>query len=119
MKSVLLTIILFVAAIACRAQSVNISGTVNDKKLHLKWSIDSNELTDRFEVEKSYDGINFTTAALVFTSEKKGSEEYKFYEAAPPAGTIYYRLKIWNYNNGIIFSKVLSFPFKQEKKNDS
>ena len=87
-----------------------------NNKLQLNWSTDSNELTDRFEVEKSFNGSSFTTAALVFTSEKKGPEDYKFYEKIPSNGMIYYRIKIYGYDKTVKFSKVILFTLSAEEK---
>jgi len=44
------------------------SGNLNSNKVTLNWAVALNETTDRFEVERSIDGVNFTTAALVFTN---------------------------------------------------
>jgi hypothetical protein len=116
MKKILLTSFLIAAFIAGRSQSISFSGNISNNKLKLNWSTDSNELADRFEVEKSSNGTSFTTAALVFTSEKKGPEDYKFYENIPSGGTVYYRIKIYGYDKTIKFSKVISFSLNLEEK---
>ena len=116
MKKIILTCILITALLAGRSQSISFTGNFSNNKLQLNWSTDSNELTDRFEVEKSYNGSSFTTAALVFTSEKKGPEDYKFYEKMSPNGKIYYRIKIYGYDKTVKFSKVISFALSAEEK---
>jgi hypothetical protein len=86
---------------------LSFSGNLNNNKVVLSWSIASNETTDRFDVERSVDGLNFTTAALVFTSEKSGTESYKFYENIPVTGKIYYRLKMYDKNQTFSYSKII------------
>jgi hypothetical protein len=73
----------------------------------LNWSVDSNEATDKFEVERSFDGVNFKMAALVFTSEKKGNEDYKFFERLKSGDKVYYRIKRWYNNETIKYSKIV------------
>ena len=73
----------------------------------LQWLIDKNETADRFDVERSADGINFTMAALVFTSEKNGNENYMFYENLNNKRKVYYRLKMYNKSQSINYSKTL------------
>jgi hypothetical protein len=114
MKKIILTCILITAVLAGRSQSISFTGNFSNNKLLLNWSTDSNELTDRFEVEKSYNGLNFSTAALIFTSEKKGPEEYKFHEKLSSSGKIYYRIKIYGYDKTVKFSKVISFSIEEK-----
>jgi len=116
MKKIILTCILITAILAGRSQSISLTGIFSNNKLQLNWSTDSNELTDRFEVEKSYNGSSFITAALVFTSEKKGPEDYKFHENMSPRGTVYYRIKVYGYDKTVKFSKVISFSTSAEDK---
>ena len=77
-----------------------------NNKIYLQWIIADNENADRIEVEKSMDGKNFTTAALVFCSETIGKETNKFYEAAP-RGLAIYRLKIIEKNAKVSYSQIL------------
>jgi hypothetical protein len=39
-------------------------------------------LSDRFEIEKSYDGKTFTSTGLMLSTTKTGSETYSFSETA-------------------------------------
>src|SRR5690606_36715260 len=52
----------------------------DEGKVYLEWTVEKNSESNLFEVETSRDGKNFRLAAVVFTSEKKGQEAYKFYE---------------------------------------
>ena len=75
-------------------------------KIHLEWIIGENENANHIEVERSVDGKNFSTVALVLCSETIGKERYKFFEAAPKALAMY-RLKIFDKNSKINYSQVL------------
>src|SRR4030095_5861161 len=102
------------AAIDSRMQSgsapiriISFQGNIENDKISLQWTIDENETTDRFELEKNSDGKNVSMAALVFTSEKTGEEKYMFYERPKKINTVYYRLKIYTKSQDINYSKVL------------
>ena len=68
-------------------------GNLNNNKVNLKWTIAENEIAEKFEVEKSVDGENFTTAALVFSSEKNGMANYQYAEAMKTE-KVFYRLRM-------------------------
>lgn len=78
-----------------------------NKKVYLQWAITENETAERFEVERSADGKKFSTAALVFTSEKEGDEMYRFYESSVNE-KIFYRLKMYGKNSKAEYSQILA-----------
>lgn len=88
---------------------VSFQGNQNRNDITLNWVVDKNETADRFEVEKSTDGKDFTTAGSVFSSEKAGQENYIFSEKTPITGKIIYRLKIFDKNGKSGYSKILVF----------
>ncbi len=88
---------------------ISFQGNQDYNKIMLNWSVDQNETADRFELEKSFDGRNFTTAAIVFSTENSGVENYSFKETAPVAGKIIYRLKIFDKNQKAGYSNNLVF----------
>lgn len=75
----------------------------------LIWKTASERNTDRFEIEKSFDGINWehigTQKAVGNTN---GESEYTFYDNAPKVGNNYYRLKIADYDQSYEYSKVIN-----------
>jgi len=87
-------------------------GNSNNNKVSLLWSVENNETVALFEVQKSFDGKEFKAAALVFTSEKKGTEDYMFYETLPVFEKVMYRLKITGKTNEVSYSRILSFQNK-------
>jgi hypothetical protein len=74
----------------------------------LKWTVASNQTGDRFEIEKSADGIHFTTAAVMFASQKMNSETYSFKDMDNTAGTVYYRLAMINKDQSLTYSSIVS-----------
>lgn len=83
-----------------------------NNKSQLNWRLGNNELVGQFEVERSYDGKEFSTVALVFTSEKTGIEDYMFYETIPTYEKVMYRLKITSKTNEVSYSRILIFQNK-------
>jgi hypothetical protein len=104
--------------IALPVKLIVFQGNLNSNKVTLQWIVGQNETAERFEVERSFDGINFTTAALVFTTGKTGSENYMFYENLTNSGKVYYRLKMYDKSQAINYSKILAFQTTASKSNE-
>jgi len=101
-------------------QLVNFQGNINkENKATLKWTIANNEIVDQFEVQRSYDGIEFKTIGIVFTSEKTGSEDYMFYETISSFDKVMYRLKIIGKGNDVSYSRILVFQTKLTTNNNN
>ncbi|HEY3249502.1 MAG TPA: hypothetical protein VGK25_00145, partial [Ignavibacteria bacterium] len=83
-------------------------GNMENNKITLHWNVAQNELSNRFEVERSADGKNFTSAGVVVATTKSGSEYYSFTETTDN-DKIYYRLKMYNKKDVAEFSKTLVF----------
>src|SRR6266496_3165128 len=90
----------------------------SNNKVVLNWTAFSNETIDRFEVERSFDGKNFTTAGLVFGTEKMGKENFTFYETIDYQDKIFYRLKMYDKNESASYSKILVFSTPVNENND-
>jgi hypothetical protein len=93
---------------------VSFKGNFSHDKAVLEWVISKNEIADRFDVERSDDGVRFAMVALVFTSEKNGNENYMFYENLHGAKKVYYRLKMYDKSGAINYSKTLTFQAKAQ-----
>lgn len=72
----------------------------------LNWTVGENETAERFEIEKSSDGKNFTLAALVFGTDKPETGNYRFYEKAG-SKKIIYRIKLINKNRETHYSTIV------------
>ncbi|HEY3249501.1 MAG TPA: T9SS type A sorting domain-containing protein, partial [Ignavibacteria bacterium] len=90
---------------------ISFQGNMNNSKVSLQWTVAENEINDHFEVEKSIDGKGFETAGIIVASSKYGSETYSFNEAMNTE-RIYYRLKMFDKNQVITYSKILMFISK-------
>jgi hypothetical protein len=91
---------------------LNFQGNVNGSKSNLQWTVAENETGYAFELEKSYDGKNFNTAALVFTTTKTGTENYSYKEEMNRSA--FYRLKMINKDNSISYSKIIKLSVEKE-----
>ena len=87
---------------------VSFNGNLNNNKVSLQWVVAENEITDHFEVEKSIDGKDFTTAALVFGTDKPGSQNYQYAETMN-ADKMFYRLRMTDKSQVATYSKILMF----------
>ena len=83
---------------------LNFQGNLSKTQAQLNWTVAENETGNYFEVERSNDGKNFTTVAVVSTTQKQGNESYMYSEALV---TAYYRLRIVNKDKSASYSKVL------------
>jgi hypothetical protein len=87
---------------------VNFSGSVNKNRTQLQWMVAENETARNFEIQRSTNGIDFTTAGTVSASTKSGDENYSFTENIS-AERVMYRLKMYDNNYKAEYSKILVF----------
>ena len=85
----------------------NLKCSIQKDRVSLEWMTYHNELASQIEVESSREGMNFSMAALVFSTEKKDSDVYYFHEKAK-AGKLFYRLKILHKDQAIRYSAIVS-----------
>ncbi|MER3463807.1 MAG: hypothetical protein C4329_04690 [Chitinophagaceae bacterium] len=90
-------------------QLVNFEGNLNNRKVSLEWMTAQNETASLFEIQRSFGGANFNTVALLFASEKDGTETYTYGETLNGTGSVYYRLKMYDVDQKINYSKILAF----------
>lgn len=83
-------------------------GSKNKNNVQLQWDVSINEIANTFEVERSADGRNFETVAMLLGTEKTGNETYSYSEANEDA-KVYYRLRMTDKSNVVSYSKVLVF----------
>lgn len=88
------------------ARLISIDGSISNNKVVLNWVVGGNETADRFEVEKSSDGKNFTMAALVFGTDLPDTGKYQFYEKAGNQ-KVSYRIKLINKDKQTEYSAVV------------
>jgi hypothetical protein len=82
---------------------------IGTEAVALAWNTATEANTDRFEVERSTDGVSFTRIKSVMANGNSVSAlNYAYRDAILPAGasTLYYRLRIVDYDNSVVYSPV-------------
>lgn len=74
--------------------TIFVASQSKNNKVNINWTVDNNETANYFELEKSINGKRFATAAIIFCSEKNGTENYMFYETNKDKDNVSYRLKM-------------------------
>ncbi len=93
------------------------TAVVSDQITKLKWTTEEELNNDHFEIERSIDGLNFSTVGYVTSPETvAGSKKtYGFSEDLANLknnGTVYYRLKQVDKDGNSSFSKTLSVQLR-------
>lgn len=98
---------------------ISFQGNLNkNNKVTLTWTAAENETVDHFEVERSTNGKDFTTAALVFATEKRGNEDYMYFETINSNDKVMFRLKMFDKDQDIDYSKILVFQTRSVNSNE-
>jgi hypothetical protein len=98
---------------------VRFQGNMNkNNKVTLNWTVSDNETVHSFEIERSYNGRDFTTVGIVFATEKRGTENYMFYETVNNGDKVMYRLKMIDKGHDVDYSRILIFLTKTSITND-
>jgi hypothetical protein len=98
---------------------MNFQGNMNKNyKVTLNWTVADNETVNSFEVQRSFNGKDFTTVGVVFASEKYGTENYMFYETPTNSDKVMYRLKMIDKNHDVDYSRILIFQSKSMSNTD-
>ena len=85
------------------------SATRENNYAHLLWTTEKMERIQRFEVEKSLDGIHFQKIQTFQIKSKTTSfQKFKYYDPKSSEVTAYYRIKIIYTNNSAAYSAVES-----------
>jgi hypothetical protein len=103
------------APITLPIKLTSFQGSLTADKTQLQWSVAENETGDLFEVQRSSEGKNFSTVAIVSTTQKQGAESYSYKEIAQSIA--YYRLRIINKDRSATYSKVLLIKSQIEAGN--
>lgn len=111
-QSTALTIVIRTPGLPLPVKLIRFQGNMNNNKVTLNWTAAENETVDRFEVERSFDGLNFSTDALVLGTEKAGKQDYVFYETVNNRDRIFYRLKMFDKSGAIDYSRILIFQIR-------
>ena len=83
----------------------NFSGVVKQFTGSLRWEVDNSAELQKFELERSNDGKNFSTIAVINGELNKGSYNYEDPDLLIPF--TYYRLKITEIGGKVFYSNIL------------
>jgi hypothetical protein len=98
---------------------INFQGNMNkNNKVTLNWTVADNEISSNFEIERSFNGRDYTTVGVQFASEKMGTENYMFYETTNGTDKVMYRLKMTDKNHEVDYSRILIFQLKSTTTNN-
>lgn len=90
-------VFLQVFSMNCKAleeKFLNFSGIVNNSYAQLKWIPKNQNDLGMYEIERSYDGINFEKISVIRTSESLNKTGYIFIDPDRLNAGVYYRLKM-------------------------
>lgn len=77
------------------------------EKVHLNWSTDKEMNNSHFEVERSFDGVEWTKVAVIFGAGNSNiSNKYSYNEKMIYSPVIYYRLRQVDVDSRFLFSSV-------------
>ena len=88
---------------------LNFNGTIiNDRSL-LKWTSQNEDNIKEYEIEKSMDGIHFSTTGKVLPMKGRNEAGYTFIDQERISNAVYYRLKLITADNGSNkYSKIIT-----------
>ncbi len=96
------------ASLPLPVKLVSFQGALNKNKVDLTWLVADNQTAKTFEVQRSTNGTDFTTAAIIPASQKSGDENYSFTENTS-SSRVLYRLKMYDVDSKAEYSKTLVF----------
>lgn len=89
---------------------------VDQDKVVVNWTTMSEFNNKRFEVEKSLDGINFVSIAVINGKGTSNTRnEYSYLDQSITEGLIYYRLKQNDLNGSFVYSDISSVNFNKNE----
>ena len=78
----------------------------------VRWTTVTERSFSHFEVEKSNDAAAFAAIGKIKAHNTAGTNQYNFTDGYMPAGTAYYRLKMYNADGSFSYSKVVAVNSK-------
>lgn len=86
----------------------------------ISWNVANNEVVNKFDVERSTNGNDYTTITVISASQKNGTETYTCNEQNPPGTKVMYRLKMTSRGRETYYSNIVFLtirPVYDEKIN--
>lgn len=93
---------------------MSFSGAALNKKAVLNWTLAAGSNPDYFDIERSADGVNFTTAGKLTVpaaTNMQADMNFNYTDATPLAGKSFYRLRITDLTGIVTYSKAVALNF--------
>ena len=84
---------------------------------YLHWVTDNEKGADRFEIQRSYDGITFFTIGHTAARNSSRQEHYYYEDHSPLQGIAYYRIKSVDTDSKFIYTKTVAVTENQFQNN--
>jgi hypothetical protein len=95
---------------------ISFQGNETNSTARLSWEVSGNETIKQFELERSTNGTNFTSAATINGNNIAGNESY-FHSEKMIADMVYYRIKMTDKNGVVNYSKTIILKSNSENYN--
>ncbi len=97
---------------------ISFSGNAsNENNIKLDWSTTDEVNMNSYELEKSSDGKDFSTVAIVFADDSNSTNNYS-YKDNNKDNVVYYRLKMIDRDGNFSYSNIVTFSFAASVKNN-
>jgi len=84
----------------------------NSNSCKISWHVANNEVVGKFELQRSFNGTDYSTIAVLLTSHKKGTETYTHSEQYADGSRVMYRLKMTSTGQEVYYSTIIFFTRK-------
>lgn len=78
----------------------------------ISWNVANNEVVNKFDVQRSINGKDYSTIAIIPASHKTGIETYTCSEQDPQGSKVMYRLKMTSRGQDIYYSNIVFLTIK-------
>ena len=103
--------------IALPAELIYFRAGIHKGKTKIKWRTAAEENVNRYEIQRSFDGIHFHEIGAVGSrGDSHGIQDYSLKDVSPGGGFNYYRLRIVDKNGRFEFSPVEVVNFETAQK---
>lgn len=96
---------------------LSFTGTLTNNRTQLTWESEMEAVFSHFNIQRSFDGVSFTTIAQVNGTGNSNRHTYHLEDndlTGRAFQTVYYRLQLVNNDGSYTFSKILRFDIRQE-----
>jgi hypothetical protein len=99
---------------------VNLAANYNAGKSNITWTSLQEQSIDSYEIQRSYDGINFETAGNVKANNLTSMQQYKFTDNLPAFNSkyIYYRVRVVDLDYSMKLTNTVSIKVADWKINE-